>query len=1223
MELLQGHQVVIVAGETGSGKTTQLPKMCLEVGFGDAGQIGCTQPRRVAALSISQRVAEELNVPWGRQVGCKMRFNDDTNSDTVLKFMTDGILLAEIQSDPMLRAYSALIIDEAHERSLNIDFLLGYFQGLLAKRPELKLIITSATIDTAAFSAAFGNAPIIEVSGRLYPVDIRYEPSQYFDGVDGDFIEAAAQAVENVILDTHDGDVLVFFPTERDIREARDVIEGRLGKGVEVVTLFGRMASAEQQRVFNPGRNRRVILATNIAETSLTLPRIKFVIDTGLARMSHYSARTRTKRLPVERVSQSSANQRAGRAGRLSEGICIRLYSELDYSQRPPFTPPEIQRANLAEVILRMKAFKLGEIETFPFLNPPLPASIRAGYALLHELGALDDTETLTNQGRELARLPLDPTLGRMLLEARHEQVLPEMLVIAAGLSVPDPRERPEEAREAAAHAHRAFVYAGSDFLALTRMWQAAGEAKVWKSSNALRKFCKQNFLSFTRMREWRDIYAQLADTLNYKGSEALGAPDEVRAHAVHRCILAASLSQIGLRHERNIYKGAGNRELVIFPGSCLAEKREKRGVAPTKSKQPMWVVAGEIVLTSQLFARTVAGIDPNWVVTLGAHLLERRYGDPEWDDKSGRVLVTERLLLHGLELRRSRVDYGKINAREATAMFIRHALLEELSPVTQPFQIANLRLCRKLEAMLARSGKRRQEIVEHLFSFYEQRLKNVSSVHDLNRMVTDGLRHDPHFLRADQHDLLPHEDLSEASKQFPDEVALGNSVLPVQYSYNPGHEQDGVTVQIPLEVAQHLTTGQVQWLVPGLRRELVGVLLRALPKPARRKLLPMEAKMDDIAANFSPGTGDFLTALAAYISRHFEVPVKAADWPADSLPDYLKPRVQVMDRQNQTVAMGRDVGALRAEVQKHEVRTSAWSVAVGKWHQPELRTWSFGDLPERVFIETLGGIEVFGYPGLSCTAGVVNLQLYKTAREADSSAPAAVRKLAELALGKEIAWLDRELKTLSVPTAKLAAQAGGFQSALGQLGNKLAAGTPLAEPTTAKLQESALEHILKATLKIEPLRPLTAARFQAMLETAKTSFTPLARKVEELTKIIFTLRAQIMQSTKHYAHWEADLQRLVAADFLAKTSPAQLLHLPRYLKAMLTRGERAFLNPAKDLDKAKALADYHDWRSYAKPEHVETIRWMLEEFRVSIFAPELGTAQPVSAKRLEALLEA
>src|SRR5688572_15927934 len=526
LEAVCSHQVVVIAGETGSGKTTQLPKICLAAGLAERGRIGCTQPRRVAALSVSRRVAEELGVQWGREVGCKMRFNDDTGRDTRIKFMTDGILLAEIQSDPLLRAYSALILDEAHERSLNIDFLLGYLQGLLKRRKDLKLIITSATIDTEAFSKAFDNAPVIEVSGRLFPVEIRYaSPEDEADEMG--FIEATVRSVEEALIESDSGDILVFMPTERDIRETRDLLEGTLGTGIEVLGLYGRLPAAEQQRIFAPGGRRRVVVATNVAETSLTIPRIRYVIDAGLARMSRYSPRTRTKRLPVEAISQSSANQRAGRAGRVQAGVCIRLYSEEDFAKRPRFTQPEIQRANLAEVILRMKAFRLGEIETFPFVDPPHGAAIRAGYQLLHELGAINETNELTPLGRELARLPLDPTLGRMLLQAREEGVLPEMLVIAAGLSVPDPRERPEEQREAAAAAHRTFADQDSDFLSLLNIWRASPEVNPRGSGNALRRFCKANFLSWSRMREWRDIYRQLVDTMDDEGSR--NAPRSVR----------------------------------------------------------------------------------------------------------------------------------------------------------------------------------------------------------------------------------------------------------------------------------------------------------------------------------------------------------------------------------------------------------------------------------------------------------------------------------------------------------------------------------------------------------------------------------------------------------------------------------------------------------------------------------------------------------------------
>ncbi|MDD5350385.1 MAG: ATP-dependent RNA helicase HrpA, partial [Chthoniobacteraceae bacterium] len=680
VEALRAHQVLIVAGETGSGKTTQLPKMCLEAGLGERGRIGCTQPRRVAAMSISRRVAEELGVTWGREVGCKMRFNDDTSRETCVKFMTDGILLAEIQSDPLLRAYSALILDEAHERSLNIDFLLGYLQGLLKKRADLKVIITSATIDTEAFSQAFGGAPVIEVSGRLFPVEIRYRPLGEGRPAEGDedepepengesFVEAAARVAEEALIETDGGDVLVFLPTERDIREARELLEESLGGGIDVLPLFGRLAGADQQRIFAPGPKRRVVLATNIAETSLTIPRIGVVIDTGLARISRYNPRTRTKRLPVEPVSQSSANQRAGRAGRIREGICIRLYSEEDLEKRPRFTQPEIQRANLAEVILRMKAFRLGDVETFPFLNPPPSLAIRGGYQLLQELGALMEAEgaawALTDLGRELARLPLDPTLGRMLLEARTEGSLDELLVIAAALSVPDPRERPEEAREAAAAAHKAFAHPESDFLTLLNLWNAAPPLEsrsVHTSRNALRRFCKANYLSLSRMREWRDIYRQLAETMREsarRGNPARSArrgaavqlpehgrsqgqvgneEEEERYAAVHRAVLTGLLGQVAQREERNQYKASGNRVVTLFPGSGLYERAlKKKGPArpgapkPPGGRQPAWIVAGEIVQTSQLFARTAARIDPLWIVELGSHLCKFSYVHPQW----------------------------------------------------------------------------------------------------------------------------------------------------------------------------------------------------------------------------------------------------------------------------------------------------------------------------------------------------------------------------------------------------------------------------------------------------------------------------------------------------------------------------------------------------------------------------------------------------------------
>jgi ATP-dependent helicase HrpA len=1214
---LRGSQVVVVAGETGSGKTTQLPKMCLEAGFAERGKIGCTQPRRVAAMSVSRRVAEELGVAWGREVGCKMRFNDDTGRDTRVKFMTDGILLAEIQSDPLLRAYTALIIDEAHERSLNIDFLLGYLQSLLKRRPDLKLIITSATIDTEAFSRAFDGAPIIEVSGRLWPVEIRYAPVESFsDDEDVHFIEATVRATEDALIESDTGDVLVFLPTERDIRETRELLEGSLGSGIEVLGLFGRMPSAEQQRIFAPGPRRRVVVATNVAETSLTIPRIRYVIDAGLARISRYNPRTRTKRLPVEAVSQSSAQQRTGRAGRVQDGICVRLYAEDDFAKRPRFTQPEIQRANLAEVILRMKAFRLGEIETFPFIDPPQHAAIRAGYQLLHELGALTETDELTPLGRELARLPIDPTLGRMLLQARQEKALPEMLIIAAGLSVPDPRERPEDQKEAAATAHRTFADPASDFLALLNIWRAAPDADTRVSSNALRRFCKANFLSFTRMREWRDIHRQLAEAVD---SDARKPSQEASYDAIHRSILTGLIGQIALRQERNTYKAAGNRLVTLFPGSHLYERREKpKKGAPAsgdKSRQPAWLVAGEIVQTSQLFARTVARIDPAWVVELGAHLCEFRYTEPHWSARAGRVLVAERVLIHGLEVGKQHVDHGRVNPTEATELFIRGALVAEEARLPHRFFAENRKVRDKIETALTRVRSRRaHDLDEAMFQFYAARIERLSSVHDLNRLVRDRIGREPDFLCATEADLIGDDDASYDRALFPDHVSLGNTALPLTYAYTPGDDTDGVTVRVPLPVAAQLTSGQLQWMVPGLREEQIAVLLRALPKTVRRPLMPLEPKIREIAAEFQPGRDEFLTALAAFLTRKYRHPVGAEDWPAESLPMHLRPRVEVVDRGNKTVASGRDLGAIHAQVESRDVRSGAWEMAVQKWERRGLTTWSFGDLPESIVVEQVAGAPVLAFPGLSWREGAADVRLFRKREAAESASLAGVRGLGELLLAKDFERVRKEFANLARSLARGGKPSSNFHDQLHQL---QAPTQPLAPDL---LPKTAAEHLSAHTLHLTPLFPLTATRFLAMVEAARRELPALAYRTGELTKQILDLRQKITASPKRYPTLDRDLDRLVPADFLARTPHTRLPNLVRYLRAIQVRAERASVQPAKDAEKARHLAPFAGWETKVPEPQREAFRWMLEEFRVSIFAQELGTAEPVSAQRLKAL---
>ncbi|MEZ5386867.1 MAG: ATP-dependent RNA helicase HrpA [Prosthecobacter sp.] len=1212
---IRNHQVVILAGETGSGKTTQLPKMCLEA-FPDArGMIGCTQPRRVAAMSVSKRVAEELTVPWGREVGCKMRFNDDTTRDTRVKFMTDGILLAEIQSDPLLRSYSVLILDEAHERSLNIDFLLGYLVGLLKRRPDLKLIVTSATIDTEAFSQAFGGAPIIEVSGRTYPVEIRYAPLATGED-DLGFIDGAVAAVENALIETNDGDVLVFMPTERDIRDTRDLLDGRLGRGFDVLALYGRMPAAEQQRIFSPGPKRRVVIATNVAETSITIPRIAVVVDTGLARISRYNPRTRTKRLPVEAVSQSSANQRAGRAGRVREGLCIRLYDLEDFAKRDRFTTPEIQRANLAEVILRMKAFGLGEIETFPFINPPVSAAIRAGYELLHELGSLNDTHELTPLGRDLAKLPLDPTLGRMLLQARHEKALPEMLIIAAGLSVPDPRERPEEKRELANAAHKAFAAPDSDFLSLLKIWNASPEP-TGNSRNALRKFCKQNFLSFTRMQEWRDIWKQLCDAFS---NDLREKTPPARDDAIHRSILVAQLGHIALKEERNTYKAGGNRLVTIFPGSNLYERREKNSKpkpGQEKSKQPAWIVAGEIVHTSQLFARTVAKVLPEWIAELGAHLCTFKHSEPHWNEKAGRVTCIERVMLHGLEITRRSIDFLKVDPVAATQLFIRGALIDHQdTPITLRFYAQNNALRQKIETMLTRVRSNRVYAVEErLFRFYDTRLKNISSIHDLNRVVKERSETDPKFLCATEHDLTAGEDFEADLQQFPDQVAMANTVLPVAYHYKPGEEHDGVTVKVPLQLASHLTSGQVQWMVPGMREEIANTLLRALPKVIRRDLMPIDPKAREIAADFDPGREDFFTALADFITRRFRIHVKAEDWPPQSLPAHLQPRVEVLDpKKNTVVTAGRDLDAIRSTVEKQQhLNSNAWEKMLPRVERFALKSWSFGDLPETIVVEHIGTAPVLGHLGLALRDGEVDVRLFRTAHEAARETPAAVRKLAENLLGKDIAWLWKELRSIGSTSTK-PQQPASFQAALTQL----TAAAPIG--SADQLQQHAHEHILAHLLRLQPPFPLTEKRFKTLCETFRRDLPAVTHRVKTLFNQIHDLRSKLLALPKRYPGLEADLKRLIPDDLLAQTPHDQLQHLPRYLKAIQIRNERWRNNPAKDADKALLISDFDGWQSHVPKSQHETFRWMMEEYRVQVFAQELGTAQPVSVKRLEAL---
>ncbi len=1276
---IRNNQIVVIAGETGSGKTTQIPKMCLEAGLGIEAKIGCTQPRRVAALSISRRIAEELNCNWGREVGCKIRFDDRSSAETYIKLMTDGILLAETQNDPDLSEYNAIIIDEAHERSLNIDFLLGYLKSLLERRKDLKLIVTSATIDTEAFSRHFNHAPIIEVSGRLYPVEVIYKPldSESEERGDISYVDAAVQAAENIVYETNWGDILIFMPGERDIRETGDQLEGRFGGGAEIIPLFGRLSSGDQQRVFAPSARRKIVIATNIAETSLTIPGIRYVIDTGLARISRYNSRTRTRRLPVEPVSQSSANQRKGRAGRVQDGTCIRLYSEENFNDRAAFTQPEIQRSNLAEVILRMKAFRLGEIETFPFVQCPTPAAIANGYSLLQELGALDEQRNLTELGSDLARLPIDPTLGRMLLQSQREHATRELLIIAAGLSIQDPRERPLDQKEAAAAAHRQFNDPQSDFLALLNIWNAVHDQwEKLRTQNQRRKFCKQHFLSYLRMREWQDLYAQLHDALD--DISTLKLNDSNAAYEpIHRSILAGLIGHVAHREERNSYKATNGRVVSVFPGSVLFQRGEPpkkpaaRGNKPApkpQASQPQWIVAGEIVETSQLFARTVAGIDPQWIFQLAPHCCKVTHQNAHWSVTSGRVLADEVVTLHGLEVQRRKVAYGNINSKEATSIFIKAALVEEnLLPIRsqeddetddvrvlnhtarkQPelppqyrFLEHNRAIRQKIENWQTRV--RRYDFADldkALTEFYSKHIENVSSLHDLNRLIRETS--DKTFLHITEADLTRGQEINYDANAFPDAVPVGGQPVAISYAYAPGEEHDGITIKIPFTLAQTASGSFLEWAVPGLREEKIAELLRALPKAIRKELMPFPPKVAEIVRDFHPTGTSFLHDLGRFLHQRYGVEVPATAWPTDALPNHLRPRIEVVDNNQKPITSTRDLNSLRSQLESVKVAPTKdpahWQRAANQWERFAITSWNFGDLPERITVSEDPTLPVYAWPGLQVEDGNVNLRLFRSKDAAQIASLGGVQRLVELAIQKDLGWLEKDLRAL----------------------NSLA---PLYAPigSVDELQETALEHLKRYILPSAPLPSLTKQHFEAAVEESRRRIPALASHWMDQLNALLQLRRQVQQRVGFVTALKpqperpktltdfsqlgkvaaapskpnplaVELATLTPSRFLETTPFDRLPHLQRYLKALLLRAERAALNPAKDQERTRQVAPYVEALANFSTEKnasserrrlVEEFRWMIEEFKVSIFAQEVGTAIPISAKRLDQHLTA
>ncbi|MFP6642016.1 MAG: ATP-dependent RNA helicase HrpA [Candidatus Latescibacterota bacterium] len=1230
---IQEHPVVIVAGDTGSGKTTQIPKICLQAGRGREAKIAVTQPRRVAATSLSRRLAEELGVEWGRQVGAKIRFDDKTSPETLVKFVTDGMLLAEIRSDRDLLEYDTLIVDEAHERSLNIDFLLGYLRTLQARRPDLKIIVTSATIDTESFSQAFDGAPVIEVSGRVFPVETRYWPlEELLEDSDGDFsyTEGAATACARLLDESNRGDVLVFMPSERDIRETGDLLSARLSghRGVEVLPMFSRLTASEQHKVFGAHSGRRIVIATNIAETSLTIPGIRYVVDTGLARISRYNPRNQTQRLPIEAISQSSAEQRKGRCGRVQEGVCVRLYSAEDYGARDEYTQPEIQRANLAEVILRMLDLEFGDVETFPFIDPPKPQAIRGGYQLLEELGAIDRGKSLTRLGQDMAHMPISPTVSRMVLQAHAEGALPEILVIAAGVSAQDPRERPAGQESEADRMHQQFVDNRSDFLTLFNIWIAYHDRMEQGTQSQLRKFCRQHFLSFLRMREWRDIHAQLRNTLEELGGFRLDlscAQRDDAYDAVHRCVLTGLFSNVAHKKEsadqaqasRNHYSAAHGRQVMLFPGSGLFERRAKSSHSDERASAPAWIVAAEMVETNRLYARTAAVIKPEWIVDLGQYLCRSSYRDPHWSRAAGRVLVHETQRLHGLVVAQRRVGYGKIAPREARDIFIREALIAaEVDGISHAFYEHNRQTFHRLETWQSRLRQRHAiDLADAFHDFYAEHLpEGTASTHDLNGLIRDH-GGDDGFLHANEATLLSGSDLSVDRDAFPDAVELDGQQLELAYAYTPGQEQDGVTLKVPYRLIDAVRPEVLDWLVPGLRQERITHLLRSLPKALRKRFVPVPETARKIAAELTPAHGDgtFLDALENFIEDRWRVQVRRADWDPTSVPDHLRMRLEIEGSDGRTVAAGRDLAQLAGKLDRpaeSPLQLDAWKAAAALWEQDDVISWSFVDLPERVEVTQLSGVPVFGFPGLLLEDHRVYVRLFDDRSAARAASVAGFRRLCELALRDETAWLQRELKDLRPIVDRHRS---------------------LGEPTAIEAQ--AYEHLARYLFLEGGVLPLTRQRFDERVDRARQRVRGLCPRFLGLIGEIMAIRSQLVATPRPYPGLEEDVERLLPPGFLDDIEFDQLSHLIRYLKAVVVRADRFRADAARDASKAALIAPFAadcqrlrgatDVISATRRQRTEELRWMVEEYRVSVFAQELGTAQRVSAKRLERQLEA
>ncbi|WP_244201050.1 ATP-dependent RNA helicase HrpA [Lonsdalea britannica] len=1209
MKAIRDHQVVIVAGETGSGKTTQLPKMCLELGRGVTGLIGHTQPRRLAARTVADRIAAELEIPVGGTVGYKVRFNDQVGDNTLVKLMTDGILLAEIQQDRLLMQYDTIIIDEAHERSLNIDFILGYLRQLLPKRPDLKVIITSATIDPQRFSRHFNHAPIIEVSGRTFPVDVRYRPVvEEAEDSDRDQLQAIFDAVDEL---SHEGpgDILIFLSGEREIRDTADALTRRDLPNTEILPLYARLSHQEQNRVFQSHHSRRIVLSTNVAETSLTVPGIRYVIDPGTARISRYSYRTKVQRLPIEAISQASANQRKGRCGRVAAGVCIRLYSEQDFLSRPEFTDPEILRTNLASVILQMTSLGLGDIAAFPFVEAPDSRHIQDGVRLLEELGAIQTADNghyrLSPLGRQLAQLPIDPRLARMVLEAQKTRCVREVMIVTAALSIQDPRERPLDKKQASDEKHRRFADKDSDFMAFVNLWNYLQEQQKALSSSQFRRQCRTDFLNYLRVREWQDIYTQLRQAVKTLGLPVNSEPADYLS--LHCALLTGLLSHIGQKDvEKTEFSGARNMRFSIFPASGLFKK------------PPKWTMVAELVETSRLWGRIAARIEPEWVEPLAQHLIKRSYSDPHWEKAQGAVIAQEKVTLYGLPIVAARkVNYGSIDPVVSRELFIRHALVEGDWRTRHAFFRANLKLMAEVED-LENKSRRRDILVddETLFAFYDQRLPHdvVSSRH-FDVWWKKAEKENPDLLNFEKAMLIKEGAGSISALDYPNFWQQGNLKLKLSYQFEPGADADGVTVHIPLPILNQVQDEGFEWQIPGVRRDLVIALIKSLPKPIRRSFVPAPNYAEAFLARAKPLERGLLEALERELRLMTGVTIPREEWHWEQVPEHLQMTFRVVDEKNRPLREGKSLTALKDQL-KEKVQETLSAVADDGIEQSDLHIWSFGDLPAR-YEQKRGGYSVKAYPALVDEKNSVAIRLFDTPHQQQQTMWKGLRRLLLLNIPSPIKYLHEKLPN----KAKLGLYFNPYGKVLDLIDDCIACGVDklIAEAGGPVWTEEGYERLHD--------------KVRAELNDAVVD---IASQVEKILTAVFSINKRLkgrvdMAMALGLSDIKSQMSGLVFRGFVTESGWQRLPDVLRYLNAI----ERRLDKLAQDVhrDRAQMLKveqvrqAWQQWLNKLPPERqeddeVKAIRWMIEELRVSYFAQQLGTPYPISDKRVLQAME-